>query len=188
MRVISGKYGSRRLKAVQGDHTRPTTDKIKESIFNLLGGSIDGGQVLDFYGGSGALAIEAVSRGADMAVICENYRPAVRAIQDNILITKEDQRFKVLVGDNYQKLKDYLQACPTLKFSLVFLDPPYHKEKIIKDIEFLQQLDCLSNETRIICETDNQTNLPPIIGLWKLEKEKKYGQTYVRIYQRGVVE
>ena len=100
MRVISGEYGSRRLKAVPGNSTRPTTDKIKEGMFNLLGGYFDGGRVLDLYGGSGALAIEAVSRGMDEAVITEKYRPAIQTIRENVAITKEEEKFTILAGDN----------------------------------------------------------------------------------------
>ena len=186
MRVVSGKYGSRPLKAVPGMNTRPTTDKIKESMFNLLGGKLDGGNVLDLYGGSGALAIEAISRGAEDAVICEKYRPALNTIQLNIEMTKEPDKFTILKGDNIKSIERYMQDKPLHMFDWVFIDPPYKQQKIEKDIQVLDRLNCLSPDTVIVCESDSQTQLNKEIGDWSSVKEKTYGLTTIRIYQRSV--
>lgn len=184
MRVISGEYGSRRLKAVPGNNTRPTTDKIKEGMFNLLGGYFDGGNVLDLYGGSGALAIEAVSRGMDLAVITEKYRPAIQTIKENIAITKEEEKFVVLAGDNRNALNKFRNQQPTFTFDLVFIDPPYHKQTIEADIYWLEDQNFLNEDTIIMCESDDQTVLPEDMHGWELYKEKHYGQTLVRLYHR----
>lgn len=186
MRIIAGAYGSRRLKAVEGLNTRPTTDKVKESIFNMLAGTWKAHEVLDFYGGSGGLAIEAVSRGAESALICESYRPAVQVIRENIQVTREIDKFKLLSGDNYQSLRKYLKKHPQTRFSLIFLDPPYAKAKIGLDIQFLEDLGCLEKEAILVCETDDHVDLGDQIGNFRLKKLKQYGQTVVRIYQRGV--
>lgn len=184
MRVIAGDYGSRRLKAVPGTNTRPTTDKIKEGMFNMLGGFFSKGICLDLYGGSGALAIEAVSRGMDRAVITEKDRQAVQTIQQNLEMTKEEEKFTLLRGDNRKKLLQLKQAETALEFDLVFIDPPYLKQKVEADILWLETAGLLTETAVILCETDQKTDLPEQIADWQLYKEKTYGQTYVRLYHR----
>lgn len=183
MRVISGKYGSRRLKAVPGQNTRPTTDKIKESMFNLIGVFFDGGGCLDLYAGSGALAIEAVSRGMDFAVLCEKYRPAVDTINENIQMTKEEERFTLLKGDNHKSLRNYATNQMTEPFSLIFLDPPYNKQQIEKDISWLSELQMINHQSTIVCETDSDVELPIVIDGFELIKVKDYGATRIHIYE-----
>ncbi|MBS4462679.1 16S rRNA (guanine(966)-N(2))-methyltransferase RsmD [Aerococcaceae bacterium zg-B36] len=179
MRVVAGKYGSRPLKAVPGNNTRPTTDKIKESLFSMLGGFFDGGKVLDLYGGTGGLAIEAVSRGMDEAYICEQYRPALKVIAENIAMTKESERFTVLAGNNRQQLAQ-LNA---ISFDLVLIDPPYKKQTIEEDIEWLAQHQLITEDTIILCETDDVTELPEQLLNWYKAKFKTYGSTHIHLYQ-----
>lgn len=185
MRVIAGMYGSRRLKAVPGDNTRPTTDKIKESVFNMLGGSFASGICLDFYGGSGGIAIEAVSRGMDFAVITEKFRPAIQTIEENIRQLNASDKFVILKGPNRQSLNKYHHTNPGLQFDLVFLDPPYAKQMIVEDIEWLDDQGLLKENTQIVCETDVSVELPLAIKSWQQMKQKKYGQTLITIYERG---
>lgn len=183
MRVVAGKYGSRPLKAVPGQNTRPTTDKIKESIFNLLGGRSQSGTVLDLYGGTGGLAIEAISRGMDQAVICEKNRAALETIKHNIQVTKESERFTVLPGDNRASLSKYHTSHPEVHFDLVLIDPPYKQEKIIADIEWLTEQGFIDEQTTIMCETDNETALPETINQWTKYREKQYGLTVIHLYE-----
>src|SRR5699024_10406332 len=96
MRIISGTYGGRPLESLPGQNTRPTGDKLKETLFNIIGPYFSGGKVLDLYAGSGALGIEAVSRGMDEAVLVDNNHTAVNVIKENINITKESFKFDVL--------------------------------------------------------------------------------------------
>lgn len=184
MRVIAGKYGSRKLKSLKGSNTRPTTDKIKEGIFNMLGGYFTSNLCLDFYGGSGALAIEAVSRGVDHAVIIEQHRPAVKVIEENITMTKETDRFTLLIGDNRQALKQFKNEHNSAKFDLVFLDPPYAKQRLISDIEWLESQGYLDQNAIIICESDKELQLPDLISDFKKSKEKSYGVSRIMIYER----
>ena len=186
MRVVAGKYGSRPIKAVPGLNTRPTTDKIKESMFNLMGGFFNGGNCLDLYAGSGALAIEAVSRGMDQAVLCERHRAAIDTIETNIEMTKEVERFTLLKGDNHKALKKYLQNNPGFQFDLVIIDPPYAKQKVEADIKGLDDLKCIHENTLFVCETDSQTQLLPNILDYTLLKAKEYGMTQIRIYGKEV--
>ena len=138
MRIISGEFGGRHLRAVPGKNTRPTTDKIKESLFNILGGYFDGGVMLDMYAGSGGVAIEAVSRGMDHAFLFENNRQAIQTIEQNIDITKSPDQFTLLKQNVKHGLKILATREEFKPISLVFMDPPYRLQEIIHDIEQLE--------------------------------------------------
>jgi len=183
MRVVAGEYGSRPLKAVPGKTTRPTSDKVKESMFNLLGHYFDGGVCLDFYGGSGGLAIEAVSRGMDQAVITERYRPAQETIEENIAMTKEEDKFHLLKGSNRQALLTWART-REIRFNLVLLDPPYAKQKIEEDILWLEDHDMLAENCQILCETGSDLRLPESLSEWTCQRMKEYGQTRLWLYER----
>ena len=126
MRIISGKYAKRNLFTLKSQKTRPTSDKVKESLFNSLGQFFAGGEVLDLYAGSGALGIEAVSRGCEHAVLNDVSRPACQIIRKNVDLTKEPDRFEVFTMPAKVALKVF--ADQERKFDLVFLDPPYAKQ------------------------------------------------------------
>lgn len=185
MRVISGEFGSRPLKAVPGKGTRPTSDKIKESIFNLIGGYFSGGNCLDFYGGSGAIGIEAVSRGMDTAVICEQSQTAIKTINQNIEMTQAQEQFVVLKGNNRVTLKRWMSEQANLAFDLIFIDPPYADERIVDDIQWMIKQGIHNSETMIVCETDVQHSLPERIGNLEKWKYKEYGMTAIHIYLRN---
>ncbi len=104
MRIVSGNYGGRPLKTLEGKTTRPTSDKVRGAMFNVIGPYFDGGRVLDLYAGSGGLSIEAVSRGMESAVLVERDRRAQAIICDNIRMTKEDSKFQLLAMEAKQAL------------------------------------------------------------------------------------
>lgn len=179
MRVVSGKYGGRPLKTLDGKTTRPTTDKIKGAIFNMIGPYFDGGRVLDLYAGSGSLGIEAVSRGMESAVLVEKDRRAQAIVAENIAMTKEVARFELLKMESSRALEQL-----TGQFDLVLLDPPYAKEQIIADIEKMAERKLLSEDIMVVCETDKSVDLPEEIadlGIWK---QKIYGISKVTVYVR----
>ena len=182
MRIISGKYAKRNLFTLKSQKTRPTSDKVKESLFNSLGQFFAGGEVLDLYAGSGALGIEAVSRGCERAVLNDVSRPACQIIRKNVDLTKEPDRFEVFTMPAKVALKVF--ADQERKFDLVFLDPPYAKQQMVKDMTALASLDLLKPGAKIVVETDEQTDLPPVAGL-DLSKDHHMGKTIVRIYQRA---
>lgn len=182
MRVISGEYGGRRLKALDGDNTRPTTDKVKESIFNMIGPYFDGGTALDLYAGSGGLAIEAVSRGMDKGICIEKNFSAIKIINENIAVTKEPDKFLVKKVDANKALEILKED--GLKFDLVLLDPPYAKQEIAKQIEKLLSYDLLNEGAIIVCETDKSVVLPATIGLYGKKRETVYGITQITIYKQ----
>lgn len=179
MRVVAGTFGGRPLKTLDGKITRPTTDKVKGAIFNMIGPYFDGGRVLDLFSGSGSLAIEAISRGMDEAVLVERNRQAQAIITENIKITKAQNQFHLLKMDANK-------AIGVLKgpFDLVLLDPPYAKEEIIKNITDLEDAGLLSEEVMIVCESDKAVDLPEEISHFGIWKQKTYGISKVTVYVR----
>lgn len=181
MRIISGKYAKRNLFTLKSRKTRPTSDKVKESLFNSLGQFFDGGSVLDLYGGSGALGIEAVSRGCDHATLVDINYAAVEIIKKNIALTKEENKFSVYKMPSSAALKRFKENND--KFDLVFLDPPYAKQRMNKDMQTLFADDLLNDHAIIVAETDDQTELGKV-NHFELLKEHHLGKTIVRIYRK----
>ncbi|MCZ2490791.1 16S rRNA (guanine(966)-N(2))-methyltransferase RsmD [Dellaglioa carnosa] len=181
MRIISGEYGGRKLKAVPGMATRPTTDKVKESMFNIIGPYFDGGKSLDLFAGSGGLSIEAVSRGIGHATLIDRQYQAIKTINDNIAITKEIDKFTVYKQDA-DKAIGLLKGQES--FDLVFLDPPYKTQEIIDTIQKLDSSALLNSQALIICETDQHAKLPDDIPGFSLFRRQNYGITQVTIYQK----
>lgn len=181
MRIISGKYAKRNLFTLKSRKTRPTSDKVKESLFNSLGQFFNGGQVLDLYGGSGALGIEAVSRGCDHATLIDINYAAVNIIKKNVALTKEESKFSVYKMSSNAAL-DFFKENET-KFDLVFLDPPYAKQRISSDMKKMLKFDLLNEKAIVVAETDDDTELGEIEG-FSLVKEHHLGKTIVRIYRK----
>jgi len=179
MKIVSGTYGGRPLKTLEGKTTRPTSDKVRGAMFNMIGPYFDGGRVLDLYAGSGGLSIEAVSRGMEQAVLVEKDRRAQAIIASNIQMTKESHKFQLLKMEAHQALSQ-LQGT----FDLVFLDPPYAKEQIVADIEALAERGLLGEEVMVVCETDKAVDLPEEIACLGIWKEKIYGISKVTVYVR----
>lgn len=181
MRIISGKYAKRNLYTLKSNSTRPTSDKVKESVFNSLGQFFSGGNVLDLYAGSGALGIEAVSRGYDHAYLVDINSQACNIIKKNVALTKEKDRFNVIRNSDFKALKIF--ETQIIKFDLVFLDPPYAKEKIVKVMNTLLKYDLLNDHALVVAETDQHTELPEVDG-FILNKDHHLGRTKVKVYER----
>ena len=139
MRVITGSARGAKLKTLEGLATRPTSDRVKEAIFNIIQFDIEGRRVLDLFGGSGQLAIEALSRGADYAVLVDQSAEAVKVIKDNLKKVKFDQKASVFQ-------MDYLRYLSTSreKFDIIFLDPPYAEKSLENALQKISEIDMCS--------------------------------------------
>ena len=179
MKIVSGIYGGRPLKTLEGKTTRPTSDKVRGAIFNMIGPYFEGGRVLDLYAGSGGLSIEAVSRGMASAVLVERDRKAQAIVVENIQMTKEVGKFELLKMDAERALEQV-----SGEFDLIFLDPPYAKEQIVADIEKMAEKELFSEDIMVVCETDKTVELPEEIACLGIWKEKIYGISKVTVYVR----
>ena len=180
MRVVAGEFGGRPLKTLEGKTTRPTTDKVKGAIFNMIGPFFDGGRVLDLFSGSGSLAIEAISRGMSFAVLVEKDRRAQAVIQENIKMTKSEKQFQLLKMDAVRALTQL-----TGKFDLVLLDPPYAKDRQI--VANITQLEEQGSWLRKLCwfvRRIKAVDLPEEISNFGIWKQKTYGISKVTVYVR----
>lgn len=179
MKIVSGIYGGRPLKTLEGKTTRPTSDKVRGAIFNMIGPYFEGGRVLDLYAGSGGLSIEAVSRGMSSAVLVERDRKAQAIVAENIRMTKEVGKFQLLKMDAERALEQV-----SGEFDLIFLDPPYAKEQMVADIEKMAERELFSENIMVVCETDKAVELPEEIACLGIWKEKIYGISKVTVYVR----
>lgn len=182
MRIISGIYGGRPLKTLTGDNTRPTADKLKETLFNIIGPYFKGGNVLDLYAGTGALGIEAVSRGMDRATLVDVNKEAIQIISENIKITKEEFKFNT-IRENASRALSVL-ANREEKYNLIFLDPPYGKQTIETDIVELVEKDLLGDVAVIVCEIASDVSLPDEIKGIEIWDQREFGNTKIAIYQQ----
>ncbi len=148
LRIIAGTYRGRRIEAPEGKDTRPTLDRVRENLFNMLQGQCPGARVLDLFAGSGALSLEALSRGAEAAVLCDHDRQAVRVIGQNIRTLRAEEKTRVLACD-WQKAVSLLKT-EGARFDLIFLDPPY----VLTDLREMTEalLPLLDGEGMIVLE------------------------------------
>ncbi|RNA69709.1 16S rRNA (guanine(966)-N(2))-methyltransferase RsmD [Alteribacter keqinensis] len=183
MRVISGKNKGVSLKAVPGDSTRPTTDKVKESIFNMIGPYFEGGTVLDLYGGAGGLGIEALSRGVEKAVFVDRDFKAIQSIRANIAACGLKSRTEVYKNDARRALQALVKR--EKQFTFIFLDPPYAKQQIPEELSFISNNDLLEENGKIIAEHDVRVSLDDTYETLVKVREEKYGDTVISIYMHG---
>ncbi len=168
MRVISGERKGTRLKAVPGSATRPTTDKVKESLFNIIGPYFAGGEALDLYAGSGGLGIEALSRGCDHAVFVDKQTKAIQTIQENLRVTRYEQQATVYRQDAKSVLEQLVGSGRV--FKLIFMDPPYHAEEHETFLRTIETNRLLTENGVVVCEHGSEAELPERVG--RLEKIK----------------
>ena len=184
MRIISGEARGRRLYAPKGDQTRPTSDKIRESIFNILGPSIRGKSVIDLFGGTGAMALEALSRGAKCATISDRARSAAAVIRRNaqaVLGSEEDARIQLLEMD-YRLAIARADLGP---YDFVFLDPPYRMtEAYATALALLEEQGKLAADWTGVLErdADQAVQLP---DNYEVYDERRYGHTVVMFVREG---
>lgn len=181
MRVISGIARGRVLKALEGEETRPTTDKVKESIFNIIQFDIEGSRVLDLFSGSGQLAIEAISRGAKNAVAVENSKRAADIIKENIKRCDFADSISIHRGDFTEVLTK------NAKYDVIFLDPPYNSNSLEKALEIIYSFDILSDYGIIVCETDSSSEILKADSDKYSYREYKYGRIKLTVIRKSEI-
>ena len=178
MRVISGTARGRKLRELSGMETRPTTDKVKESIFNIIQFDIEGRRVLDLFAGTGQLGIEALSRGAASCTFVDVRREAVALVRENLSHTGLAGG-TVIQGDYLS----FLSGCRE-KFDLVFLDPPYASGQLARALETIAGIDIVSEHGIIICESARETALPALGAPYRMGREYRYGKIKITLCHR----
>ena len=172
MRVIAGSRRSLPLKTPAGTDTRPTEDRTKETLFNVLQSDIYGARFLDLFSGSGGIAIEALSRGAEMAVLVENNVTAINCINENLKFTKFTDKAILMQADVFAAL-DRLKG--GLPFDIVFMDPPYNKDLERQVLEYLKDSSLANTDTLIVTEADLHTDFSYVEELgYELSRSKEY--------------
>jgi len=179
MRVVGGDWRGRTLRAVPGRSTRPTADRVRQSLFDVLGQRCDGLRVLDLYAGTGALSLEALSRGAAHATLVEQDAKAAQVIERNA-------RELGCAGRCTLLRDDVARALPRLAgpFDLVFSDPPYALQAAQDTVDALARLRLVAPQGRVVLERDRRESRPALPDELELEDERRYGDTVVSIARR----
>ncbi len=178
MRVITGTARGTRLLTPNGDTARPTTDKVKESIFNIIQFDVPGRDVLDLFAGTGQLAIEALSRGAESAVLVDRSRDMVKLIGENLKRAKMEKKAEVVNSD----AESYLKRCRK-KFGIIFLDPPYAGDLLETSLDLILEFDILLSGGIIVCERPADGELKSFEKPGLSVRDYKYGKTVISVYR-----
>jgi 16S rRNA (guanine966-N2)-methyltransferase len=188
LRVIAGAARRVQLVAPAGTNTRPTADRAKESLFNILGGEVRGAKFLDIFCGSGAVGLEALSRGASEAVFIENNSQAIKAVKENITKTKLSKA-EILEMSAENAIK--LLSAQNRKFDIIFLDPPYASDFLHQTLHIIQQSNILAQNGQIIAETETTQNTTPEAEITLtntvLTDTRIYGRTCFLFYRAETV-
>ncbi len=179
MRVIAGTARGVQLKTPDGQATRPTADRVKEALFSIVHFELPGASVLDLFGGTGQLGIEALSRGANRAVFVDSGEPACRLIRENLKRTKFDNRAKVVRSDYLS----YLRQCSE-RFNIVFLDPPYAEVFLENALKMLTEIDILQSGGIIVAERPVGKALDLFFSGYTRSRDYKYGNTLLTLYRK----
>ena len=177
MRIIGGKFKGRKLRSVRGTATRPTADRTREAIFNIIGLEIRGARVLDLYAGTGALGIEALSRGAQSATFIDVSRQSLSVLQANLADLALEIPTSVIRWDITHNL-NCLRSMPQA-FDLVFVDPPYNHNLVTSTLNHLHTSQSLKNGARIIVEHSRQESVESELGPFDVVDRRQYGKTLV---------
>lgn len=178
MRIISGKARGTKLYTLEGLETRPTLDRVKESLFNIIQEKIIDSVVLDLFSGSGAIGLEFASRGAKKVYLCDNSKKAINIIKQNIEKTHLEDKIELYNCDYIEALSKVNNT----KLDIIYLDPPYKTDYIKKALEKILKLNCIHENTLIIIETDDLKRILEDISYFsdiKIIDQRKYGRANI---------
>ena len=179
MRVITGTARGRKLRDLPGLDTRPTTDKVKESIFNIVQFDVEGRKVLDLFAGTGQLGIEALSRGAEKCAFVDQSRAAAKVVAENLETTGFSNAARLVQADALS----FLSSCRE-RFGLAFLDPPYDTELLEKALFRMAEIDIMTENGIIVCESRAERVLPDLPAPYEKGREYRYGKIKLTLYVR----
>ena len=182
MRVISGRARGVRLTTPEGMETRPTADRVKEALFSIIHFDLPGARVLDLFGGTGQLGIEAISRGAKEAVFVDQSEKACRLIRENLRLARMEQEGYVVRSDYLAYLKTAKQ-----KFDIILLDPPYAEVFLENALNLITEIDILQTNGIIVAECPSGKELPGEFSGFSRSKDYKYGNTVLTLYRKETV-
>lgn len=180
MRVISGTARGVRLKTPDGLATRPTADRVKEAMFSILQFDLPGASVLDLFGGSGQLGIEAISRGAKNAVFVDQQEAACKLIRENLQRVKFENNAQVIRSD----YASFLKNCQ-LKFDIILLDPPYAENFLENALNLISEIDILQSNGIMVCERPVEKEGMLDIPGFSRSRDYKYGNTFLTVYRKA---
>lgn len=181
MRIISGKYKGRQLVSFQADNIRPTTDRVKESLFNILMGYIEGARVLDLFSGTGNLAIECISRGAAWVDLVENHRKSLGIIRENFSKLGIGEGFKIFPIDAFKYIKEYSGE----PYDVVLCDPPFTRSWAHDLAEAIAASKLLGPESRLVIESAAKEKiLEAYPGLNRLD-QRHFGDKYLNFFAKS---
>ncbi|HOQ76715.1 MAG TPA: 16S rRNA (guanine(966)-N(2))-methyltransferase RsmD [Thermoclostridium sp.] len=180
VRIISGIAGGIPIKVPPTDKTKPTLDRVKESVFSILQPCIPGTQVLDLFAGSGSLGLEALSRGADFAVFVDSSRLCTETIRENIEKTRMSDKAQVVKADVYKAIRDF--ANQGRRFDIILMDPPYSRNFVCKTLQMIVENDIIIENGVVAVEHIESEPLPDRIGRLGKVRSKHYGDTVFTFY------
>ena len=177
LRIIGGNLKGRKLFAAPGMQTRPTADRVREAIFNILSDRIRGARVLDLFAGTGAMGIEALSRGAKSVLFAEREKPALIALEKNIKRCSLEHSTQIIKWDILNNLNMISSFQPG--FNLVFIDPPYNQKMVQPTLSNLDKSRCLENGARVVIEHSFQESISGTDQRFEICDQRRYGKTLV---------
>ena len=184
MRIIGGDLKGRKLRPIRGISIRPTSDRLRESLFNILGDRVRNAVVLDLFAGTGALGIEALSRGAHSAVFVDRYKGALSAVEENLRQCGIQNRSRVVRWDIVRGLSCIRGHRPP--FTLVFMDPPYERNLAAPALNHLAESRALDTGSLIIVEHSVHEPAPDPHREWTITDQRRYGKSLVTFYSCGM--
>ena len=183
MRIIAGKKRGTKLYTLEGLDTRPTLDRVKESVFNIIQNNITDSVFVDLFSGSGAIGLEALSKNEKKVYLCEKSKKAIKVIKQNIEKTNSEKQVILYEGDYQEFINNNLQEKP----DIIYIDPPYKTDYAIKAIELLLKKDLLKETTKIIIETDREKEIENQITKLSniyISDIRKYGRASIIFVQK----
>ena len=181
MRVISGKVRGLKLNAPKNDDVRPTTDRVKESLFNMINSYMMDSDILDLFAGTGSLGIECLSRGANKCVFVDKSKESINIVKSNIKKARVENESIVLNLDFKSAISSL--ALKKEKFDVIFMDPPYYKNMFSDALSAVDNNNLLKEDGIIVVEHDTVDKFPDNMGRLYKSREKKYGNTTITFYK-----